>query len=81
MSEHANPLAVQQTAQDVINAYTTQLMKERSAPVPDAARVEWLKAELAACGADLQALDDADPDEVDEIAARYAARAQALNGQ
>ncbi|MEV6048782.1 hypothetical protein [Streptomyces xanthochromogenes] len=78
MSEHANPLAVQRTAQDVINAYAKQLMEERSAPRPDTERVEWLKAELAVCGADLQALDDADPDEVDEIAARYAARAQAL---
>ncbi|MGW8330270.1 hypothetical protein ACWGLE_20530 [Streptomyces sp. NPDC055897] len=40
MSEHANPLAVQRTAQDVINEYAKRLTKERGAPVPDAERVE-----------------------------------------
>ncbi|MER0443175.1 hypothetical protein ABR738_01045 [Streptomyces sp. Edi4] len=81
MSEHVNPEAVEHLAQDVINLYTEQLMKERRAPVPDPERMERLKAELAACAADQQALEDAGPAEVDEIAARYAARAQELKGQ
>ncbi|WP_328380612.1 hypothetical protein OHB13_38025 (plasmid) [Streptomyces sp. NBC_00440] len=81
MSENVNPEAVEQLVQDVSSWYSEQVMKERRAAVPDPARLELLKSELAACAADQLALEDAAPDEVDAIAARYAARAQELKGQ
>ncbi|MFJ6053607.1 hypothetical protein [Streptomyces sp. NPDC092307] len=80
MSEHLNPDVVKQLVEDVSNWYTEQIMKERAAG-PDSERLKELKEQWTACATDLQALQDADADEVAEIAARYAARAQELDGQ
>ncbi|WP_331735851.1 hypothetical protein [Streptomyces sp. NBC_00057] len=81
MSEHVSPEAAKQLVQDVSNWYAEQIMKERDSAGPESERLKTLKEELAACAADLLALqEDASPDEVAEIAARYAARSQ-LGGQ
>ncbi|WP_424893312.1 hypothetical protein [Streptomyces sp. XH2] len=81
MSEHVSPEAAEQLVQDVSTWYAEQLMKERRATVPDVGRLESLKEGLAVCAADREALQDAEPEEVAEIAARYAARARELGGQ
>ncbi|MFC4506077.1 MULTISPECIES: hypothetical protein [Streptomyces] len=81
MSENVNPEVAERLVQDVSTWYFEQIVKERRAAVPDTERLELLKAGLAECAADQQALEDAGPDEVAEIAARYAARSQELRGQ
>ncbi|WP_262505803.1 hypothetical protein [Streptomyces sp. TRM68367] len=81
MSEHVNPEAAEHLVQEVSAWYSEQIAKERRAAVPDAEQLKILTAGLAACAADQQALEDAGPEEVAEIAARYAARSQELKGQ
>ncbi|MFE4540263.1 hypothetical protein ACFRKB_35220 [Streptomyces scopuliridis] len=81
MSENVSPEAAEQLVQDVSNWYAEQIMKEQRAPGPASERLKTLREELAMCAADLQALQDAGPEEVAEIAARYAARSQELGGQ
>ncbi|WP_432040424.1 hypothetical protein [Streptomyces cucumeris] len=81
MSEHVTPEAAEQLVQDVSAWYAEQIMKERRAPEPDTELLTTLKEQLAACAADREALQDAGPQEVAEIAARYAARASELDGK
>lgn len=81
MSEHVSPEAVEQLVQEVSTWYTQEIIKERRAGVPDPARLKDLQDQLAACAADQQALQDADEEEIVEIAARYAARSKELKGQ
>ncbi|MGW2748090.1 hypothetical protein [Streptomyces sp. NPDC001450] len=80
MSEHVTPEAVEQLVQEVSAWYAEQIIKERRAGA-DAERLQTLKDQLAACAADQQTLEDADEEEVAEIASRYAARAKELKGQ
>lgn len=80
MSEHLSLDFVKQLVEDVSNGYAEQIMKERAAGACSE-RVKALKERWAACATDLQTLEDADADEVAEIAARYAARSQELGGQ
>ncbi|MEV8529253.1 hypothetical protein AB0451_34785 [Streptomyces sp. NPDC052000] len=81
MSEHVSPEDAEQLVQDVSTWYAEQIMKERRATVPDPERLAALKEELAACAADRAALQGAGPEEVEKIAARYAARAKELDVQ
>ncbi len=81
MPDHVTPEAVEQLVQEVSAWYAEQIIKERRAGAPDASRLKTLKEELAACAADQQALQDADEEEVAEIASRYAARVKELEGQ
>ncbi|MEU5632214.1 hypothetical protein ACH47C_23895 [Streptomyces rishiriensis] len=81
MSEPVTPEAVEQLVQEVSTWYSEQLIQERRAGSPDADRLQRLRDLLAACAADLRALQDADDNEVAEIAARYAARMKELKGQ
>ncbi|MEW1725070.1 hypothetical protein [Streptomyces sp. NPDC093109] len=81
MSESVSAEAAEQLVQDVSNWYAEQIMKEQRAPEAVPERLKTLKEELAVCAADLRALQDAGPEEVDAIAARYAARSQELGGQ
>ncbi|WP_330294104.1 hypothetical protein [Streptomyces sp. NBC_00576] len=81
MSEAVSPEAVEQLIQEVSTWYAEQLIQERRAGVPDAARLQVLRDGLAACVADQHALQDADETEVAEIAARYAARMKELKCQ
>lgn len=81
MSEPVTPEAVEQLVQEVSTWYSEQLVKERRAGSADAERLKLLRDQLAACAADQQALQDADENEVAEIAARYAARMKELKGQ
>ncbi|MFJ3637543.1 hypothetical protein [Streptomyces sp. NPDC090112] len=60
--------------------YAEQIRNEqRSGTDPE--RLKSLKDGLAACATDLEALQDGGPVEAAEIGARYAARAQELEGQ
>lgn len=80
MSEHVSLEAAEQFVQDVSRWYAEQIMQEqRSGPDPE--RIRTLKEGLAACAADLEALEDSGSEEVAQIAARYAARAAELNGR
>ncbi|MCF3143799.1 hypothetical protein [Streptomyces platensis] len=81
MSEHVTPEAAEQLVDDVSTLYAEQIVTERRAAVPDPERLKILKEQLAACAADREALQDAGPQEVAEIAARYAARARELGGR
>ncbi|WP_239590517.1 hypothetical protein [Streptomyces aureoverticillatus] len=81
MSEHVSPEAAEQLVQDVSAWYAQQIMTERRAAVPDAGRLETLKSQLAACAADREALQDAAPEEVAQIAARYATLSKELKGE
>lgn len=81
MSEAVSPEAVEQLVQEVSTWYSEQLIQERRAGSPDAERLQALRDGLAACAADQHALQDADENEVAEIAARYAARIKELKGQ
>ncbi|MFJ8982654.1 hypothetical protein [Streptomyces sp. NPDC102282] len=81
MPEHVNPEAVEQLVQEVTSWYAEQIIAERRTGGPDSDRLQDLKEQLAACAADRQALQDADGDQVDEIAARYAARLKELKGR
>ncbi|WP_052499815.1 hypothetical protein [Streptomyces vietnamensis] len=78
MSEPITPEEVEQQVLEINAWYAEQLMAERRAGTPDPERLKALKEGLAACAADRQALQDADEEEVAEIAARYAARAKEL---
>ncbi|MEU9418355.1 hypothetical protein [Streptomyces sp. NPDC048272] len=80
MSENVSPEAAEHLVQDVSNRYVEQIMKEQRASAPDPERLKDLKEGLAACAVDLETLLDAGPEEVAEIAARYAALAQELEG-
>ncbi|MCX4462386.1 hypothetical protein OOK58_58940 [Streptomyces sp. NBC_01728] len=81
MSEAVTPEAVEQLVQEVSSWYAEQLIMERRAGSPNAERLKLLRDGLAACAADQQALQDADENEVAEIAARYAARMKQLKGR
>ncbi|MEU9072377.1 hypothetical protein AB0D60_36510 [Streptomyces sp. NPDC048306] len=81
MSEHVTPEAAERLVQAVSSWYAEEIMKERRAGTPDADRMAELKRQLALCGADQQALQDAGPEETAEIAARYAALARELEGK
>ncbi|WP_239567513.1 hypothetical protein [Streptomyces sp. G44] len=81
MSEHVNRQAAEKLVQQVSTWYSQQIIAERRAPAPDAQRLKHLTDLLAACAADRQALEDAEADEIDAIAARYAARAKEFEGQ
>ncbi|MFC9654000.1 MULTISPECIES: hypothetical protein [unclassified Streptomyces] len=81
MPDHDNPQAVQELVREVALWCSQQIRAEQQAGVPDAQRMEQLKAELAVCGADLQSLRGAEPQEVDRIGERYAARLKELGGQ
>ncbi|MFI5867235.1 hypothetical protein [Streptomyces sp. NPDC051546] len=82
MSEHVSPQAAQHLVEKVSAWYREQIRNEQGSANPDSEHLKTLKAELAVCAADLLALDeDASSEEVAEIAARYAARAQELGGQ
>ncbi|MFE3581399.1 hypothetical protein [Streptomyces vinaceus] len=82
MSEHVSPEAAERFVQQVTLWYSEQIMKEqRAAGGADPERLKTLKDGLAACAADLETLENAGPEEVDGIAARYAALAQELEGQ
>ncbi|WP_329625957.1 hypothetical protein OG357_38635 (plasmid) [Streptomyces sp. NBC_01255] len=56
-------------------------MKEQRAAGPDPERLKTLQEGSVACAVDLETLLDAGPEEVAEIAARYAARSKELGGQ
>jgi hypothetical protein len=81
LSEHVSPETVVQLVREVRRWYAEELITERRAAEPDSARLETLKEGLAACAADQEALQDADEEQVAEIAARYAALSQELRGQ
>ncbi|WP_336054765.1 hypothetical protein [Streptomyces sp. CA2R101] len=81
MFEHVTPEAAEQLVDDVSTLYAEQIVIERRAAAPDTERLKALKEQLAACAADREALQEAGPEEVAEIAARYAARARELGGQ
>lgn len=70
--------AAQESIQEVVNWYNTQLLEERRAPVPDEERIEELKAGRQAALADQAHLATAGPEEADRIAAVYAARLKEL---
>ncbi|MEU9197790.1 hypothetical protein [Streptomyces hundungensis] len=63
---------------EVMNWYNTQILAQRRSPVPDEARLADLTGARQEAAADLQALDDAGPEETSRIAALYAARLKAL---
>ncbi|MFJ7209448.1 hypothetical protein ACIQWR_38705 [Streptomyces sp. NPDC098789] len=81
MSEHVSPEAAKHLVEKVSSRYVAEIRKEQGSAGPDSEHLKTLKAELAVCAADLLALEEAGSQEVAEIAARYAARAQELNGQ
>ncbi|MGW0608683.1 hypothetical protein [Streptomyces sp. NPDC002640] len=61
-----------------MNWYSTQLLEEYRAPVPDEERIEELKAGREAALADKAELATADTEETDRIAVVYAARLKEL---
>ncbi|MEU2873053.1 hypothetical protein ABZ769_28285 [Streptomyces olivoreticuli] len=70
--------------EQVIALYGQQILAEHRSHAPDPERLKALKAlkaQLVACAADQEALQDAAPGEVAEIAARYAALARELGDQ
>lgn len=82
MSEHVSPESVTYLVEKVRAWYMAQIRDEQGSVGPGSERLKTLKAELAVCAADLLALEeDASSEEVAEVAARYAARAQELGGQ
>lgn len=81
LPEPITPETVERLVQQVSSRYVEQIFQERRAPTPDPERLKVLQEALEACAADREALQDADEDEVAEIAARYAARARELNGE
>ncbi|MGW0538154.1 hypothetical protein [Streptomyces sp. NPDC003032] len=70
--------AAEEAIQEVVNWYSSQLLAERRAPVPDEERVEELKAGREAALADQAQLATADVEESGRIAAVYAARLKEL---
>lgn len=81
MSEHVSPEAAEQLVKKVSLWYAEQIMKEQRAAGPDPERLKTLQEGSVACAVDLETLLDAGPEEVAEIAARYAARSKELGGQ
>ncbi|MEV3926452.1 MULTISPECIES: hypothetical protein [Actinomycetes] len=79
--DHVSPEAADRLVQEVSGLYGQLIIKERRADTPDTERLKALKEGLAECAADREALEDAGPEEVAEIAARYAARARELGPQ
>lgn len=79
--DHVSPEAADRLVQEASGLYGQLIIKERRADTPDPERLKALKEGLAECAADREALEDAGPEEVAEIAARYAARARELGGQ
>ncbi|MFD5617580.1 hypothetical protein [Streptomyces yangpuensis] len=61
--------------------YSEEIMKEQRAAGPDSERLRTLQVESVACAADLETLENAGPEEVDEIAARYVAWVREPGGQ
>ncbi|MFF7705321.1 hypothetical protein [Streptomyces lydicus] len=61
--------------------YTEQLLAHRRVGAHDEDRLERLKAERQKCLTDQRALEDAEPEEIARIAARYEARFSELTGQ
>ncbi|WP_327299912.1 hypothetical protein [Streptomyces sp. NBC_01197] len=80
MSEHVGPEVVEQLIQAVSRLYAKQIMAERRAAQPDSERMEKLKAKVAACAADQEALSGADEREMTDLATRYAALRKELGG-
>ncbi|MEU9062421.1 hypothetical protein AB0D13_27030 [Streptomyces sp. NPDC048430] len=80
MPEHVTPEAVEQLIEEVTARYAEQIIAERRAHT-DPERLQDLKNKLETCAADRQALQDADHDEVAEIAARYTARLKEFKDQ
>ncbi|MFD0287640.1 hypothetical protein [Streptomyces lutosisoli] len=72
---------VEQQVQEVSAWYSEQIFQERRSGTPDAERLKVLRDRLAACIADQEALQDANEEQVAELAARYAARLKELGGQ
>ncbi|MGN5392511.1 hypothetical protein [Streptomyces sp. JL7001] len=70
--------AAEDTIQEVVNWYNTQIISERRAAVPDDERIEELKAGREGALADQAQLATADPEEADRIADVYAARLKEL---
>ncbi|MFF3505351.1 hypothetical protein [Streptomyces sp. NPDC003247] len=81
MSEHVTPETVELVIQEVVSWCAEQIIQERRTAAPDPERLKALQEELAVCAADREALQDADEDEVAEIAARYAARVKTLQSE
>ncbi|MEV0604711.1 hypothetical protein AB0I82_36185 [Streptomyces sp. NPDC050315] len=54
--------------------YSQAIMAERRAPTPDSQRLEHLMAKRQECVEDQQALTTATPEQVEQLAQRYAAR-------
>ncbi|MCY0954123.1 hypothetical protein [Streptomyces sp. H27-S2] len=65
----------------VVAFYSSQILDERRAPLPDEARMDELKAARQGALDDQARLDDVEPAEAARIASLYAARLQELNGQ
>ncbi|MFJ6785300.1 hypothetical protein [Streptomyces yangpuensis] len=80
MSEQWSPPAAEQAVLAVTRWYAEQIRSEQRTGT-DPERLKTLKEGLAACAADLEALQDGGPAEAAEIGARYAARAQELESQ
>ncbi|GAA0454544.1 hypothetical protein [Streptomyces olivaceiscleroticus] len=53
--------------------YSQAIMAERRAPAPDSQRLEHLMAKRQECVEDSQALKTATPEQVEQLAQRYAA--------
>ncbi|WP_129312414.1 hypothetical protein [Streptomyces sp. L2] len=71
--------AAQDAVQKVVHWYSTRIIKERRASVPDDQRLAELKAGRQAALADQAQLVTADLEEAGWIAAVYAARLKELN--
>jgi uncharacterized protein len=61
--------------------YTQQTMAEQRSAAPSATRLEELVAHRSACTRDLDRLDEADPQEIAQIAAHYTALLKELTGE
>lgn len=72
---------VEQQVQEVSTWYSEQILEERRAGALNSERLHQLREGLAACLADREALQDADEEQLADIAARYAARLKELGGQ
>lgn len=72
---------VEQQVQEAVARYTEQIFQLRRADALDTERLEQLREGLAVCLADQEALQDADEEQLAELAARYAARLKELDGQ
>ncbi|MGW7441274.1 hypothetical protein [Streptomyces sp. NPDC054849] len=80
MPEQWSPQAAEEAVLAVTRWYAEQIRKEQQSGA-DPERLKTLKDGMAVCVADLEALRDGGPEEAAEIGARYAVRAQELEGQ